>query len=244
MRTAHEFKTTGILTAMFIDRLQLVAGQAGRLLHQVQVRKTAAQRAEERAGAEEGSSMAELQDCCLVRLKAELVEAGRAGSGHVTGAHELVPLQALREISLQLPDSTAALGRIEHMTKHRLDLYAETILGVTREFRAARLERLAAQQEEKQQGGSQEDFLPSSPASRASGWKGKAGKTSSGGKKSAYFNQNKSWGWKGGAGAGQKRKAGGQEEGVAKRGSAVAGSAGRGRGGGGGGSMGVPRPRH
>ena len=231
---------------MFSDRLQLVAGQAGRLLHQVQVRKTAAQRAEERAGAEEGSSMAELQDCCLVRLKAELVEAGRAGSGHVTGAHELVPLQALREISLQLPDSTAALGRIEHMTKHRLDLYADTILGVTREFRAARLERLAAQQEEKQQGGSQEDFLPSSPAPRArpanSGWKGKAGKTSSGGKKSAYFNQNKSWGWKGGAGAGQKRKAGGQEEGVAKRRSAQASSAGR--GGGGGGSMGVPRPRH
>ena len=107
---------------------------------------------------------------------------------HISGVNEVIPLQCLREISRDLPVSTASLARIEYRVRN----YQQLIMGVTKEFQ--KLEHLASQTLDRQMKES-EDFTPSS---QADGWVGKSSKRGGGGGKSAYFNQKKSWGWNGG----------------------------------------------
>ena len=56
---------------------------------------------------------------------------------HISGVNEVIPLQCLREISRDLPVSTASLARIEYRVRN----YQQLILGVTKEFQ--KLEHLS-----------------------------------------------------------------------------------------------------
>jgi len=222
----------------------LLGGRAGRIFHQVQVKKSAGERAEARME-ETDTKVAEIQEECFSQLKqVVLVAAKDLNHGqHISGVNEVIPLQCLREISRDLPVSAASLARIEHMTDYRVRNYQQVILGVTKEFHKQKLEHLASQTLARQM--ENEDFTPSS---QADGWVGKSSKRVGGGGKSAYFNQKKSWGWKGGnkrkgasqGGSSPKRRSGGGRGGGS---SSARGGGGRG-GGGGGGSMGLPRSKY
>jgi len=221
----------------------LLSGKAGRIFHQVQVKKTAGERAEARME-EVDQKVIEIQEDCFSQLKqVVLVAAKDLNVGqHISGVHEVIPIQCLRELSRDLPVSKASLSRIEHMTEYRVRNYHEVILGVTREFHRLKMEHLASQTLARQMEES-DDFTPSS---QADGWVGKPSKRGkggggTGGKTSNYFKGKKSWGWSGG----NKRKGPPQGGSSPKR----VGSSGRGssssngRSGGGGGSMGIPKPK-
>ena len=50
----------------------------------------------------------------------------------ISGVNEVIPIACLREITATLPTTAAALGRVEHMTRHRMTNYQEVILSVTK----------------------------------------------------------------------------------------------------------------
>jgi len=184
----------------------LLSGKSGRIFHQVQVKKTAGERAEARMD-EVDQKVTEIQEECFSQLKqVVLVAAKDLNHGqHISGVHEVIPIQCLRELSKELPVSTSSLARIEHMTEYRIRNYQEVIFGVTREFHKQKMEHLASQTLARQME-DKDDFTPSS---QAGGWVGKPSKRSrSGGgagvegKTSNYFKGKKSWGWSGG----RKRK--------------------------------------
>ena len=49
----------------------------------------------------------------------------------------------LREITASLPTTAAALGRVEHMTRHRMTNYQEVILRVNKECYQRKMDHLA-----------------------------------------------------------------------------------------------------
>jgi len=219
---------------------ELLSGKSGRIFHQVQVKKSAGERAEARME-EVDTKVVEIQEECFSQLKQVVLAAAKDLNigQRISGVNEVIPIQCLREISKDLPVSTAALARIEHMTEYRVRNYQEVILVVTREFHKQKLEHLASQTLARQLEES-EDFTPSS---QADGWVGKSNKRGGGATKSSYFGGKKAWGWK----AGNKRKDPSQGGSSPKRRSGSRGGNTNARGGGGngagrgGGSMGMPK---
>ena len=154
------------------------------------MKKTAGERAEIRMD-EADTRLVELQEECFSQLKQVVLIAAREllQDQHISGVNEVIPLQCLREISKDLPVSVPALAMIEHMTDYRVRNYHEVILGVTNEFHSLKLDHLACQAIAHHEN---DDFAPSS---QFNGWVGKS--DNKGNRKSAYFNQKKSWGWNG-----------------------------------------------
>merc|ERR1719468_1308986 len=115
----------------------------------------------------------------------------------ISGVNEVIPITCLREISALLPTTAAALGRVEHMTRHRMTAYQEVIISVTKEYHTKKMDHLACQAVARG-GGDEEDFAPSSQM-EAGGWMGRGssaqrgGGAKRGGGKSAYFNKGKNW---------------------------------------------------
>ena len=184
----------------------------------------------------------EIQEECLEQLE-QVVLATAQGlqDTMISGVNEVIPIACLREITASLPTTAAALGRVEHMTRHRMTNYQEVILSVTKEFHQKKMDHLACQAVARG-GGDEEDFAPSSQMDTG-GWMGRGntgarggGAKRGGGGKSAYFNKGKSWGWKGG---GKKKEAGDSGANASRRASASTS-----RGGSSVGSMGMPKPRY
>ena len=219
----------------------LLSGQAGQIFHTRQVKKSSQEQAETIETMD--PALQDIQEECLEQLK-QVVLATAQGlqDTMISGVNEVIPIACLREISALLPTSAAALGRVEHMTRHRMTSYQEVILSVTKEFHKSKMDILACQAVALED---EEDFAPSSQM-EAGGWMGR-GTTSArgaggkrGGGKSSYFSKGKSWGWKGGQG-GKKRDKNSSGENTSRRGSA---SSSRGGGGSSSGSMGMPKTRY
>ena len=180
----------------------LISGQAGRIFHSKQVKKSSQEKAEVVETSD--PRLLDIQEGCLEELKQGVLATARGMNPTTSNVHEVIPLQCLRDISLHLPTTAAALGRLEHMTGHRMNNYQDIILTITREYHSKKLDHLASSHHQEEQ----EDFTPSSQMD-SGGWMGKGnsnkGRGANTGGKSAYFNK-KSWGWKGQGGGGKKRK--------------------------------------
>ncbi len=224
----------------------LMSGQAGQIYHTRQVKKSSQDRAETLETLD--PAVQEIQEECLEQLK-QVVLATAQGlqDTMISGVNEVIPIACLREISTSLPTTAAALGRVEHMTRHRMTSYQEVILCLTKEYHQKKMDHLACQVVARG-GEDEDDFAPSSQMD-SGGWMGR-GKTASrggakrggGGGKSAYFNKGKSWGWKGG---GKKKEGSNSGSGAnASRRGSTSTSRGGGSGGSSAGSMGMPKPRY
>ena len=116
----------------------------------------------------------EIQEECLEQLK-QVVLATAQGlqDTMISGVNEVIPIACLREITASLPTTAAALGRVEHMTRHRMTNYQEVILSVTKEFHQKKMDHLACQAVAVARGGGdEEDFAPSSQMDTG-GWMGR-----------------------------------------------------------------------
>ena len=218
----------------------LMSGQAGQIFHTRQVKRSSQERADTLETLD--PAIQEIQEECLEQLKhVVLATAQGLQDTMISGVNEVIPIACLREITASLPTTAAALGRVEHMTRHRMTNYQEVILSVTKEFHQKKMDHLACQAVARG-GGDEEDFAPSSQMDTG-GWMGRGntgarggGAKRGGGGKSAYFNKGKSWGWKGG---GKKKEAGDSGANASRRASASTS-----RGGSSVGSMGMPKPRY
>jgi len=178
----------------------LLQGQA-RILHAMEGKKSLSTRAEEGDSKETDPKLMELQEGCFEELKHLVLETGREmnPSKHFKGVNEIVPLQALRQMSERLPTTEEALRKLEYMTKYRVDLYGEVILSITTEYYERRMQHLASQAQANQLAREEDAFQPGDELGQ--GWMAKG----SGRGKSKYFNK------RGGGGRG-KRKGGGKRK--------------------------------
>jgi len=176
---------------------KLLSGEAGRILHQVQVKKTSQERCEARLD-EADSKLLQIQEECLETLKQVVLAAAQSCQEDrvISGVHEVIPVQCLREISAGLPVSLTALSRVEHMTGHRMKHYQDVILSVTTEFQRKKLDHLAAQLQARTEDQDDDDFVPSLQVESTDGWLGKnktAGRKVGGGKSKYFKNSNSGW---------------------------------------------------
>ena len=117
------------------------------VLHTMEGKKGAAARTEEEEGGETDPRLMVLQEDCFSELKHLVLETGRElhPSKQFKGVNDIIPLQALKQISEKLPTTMEALRRMEYLTEYRASLYGEVILNVTREYHERRMEHLRSQ---------------------------------------------------------------------------------------------------
>jgi len=232
----------------------LISGQT-KLLHLTEGKAGQAKTDEVKDAKESDPELSQMQEDCFNELKMLVLETGRTlkPGKNIKGVYEIIPLQALKQISEKLPTTMDTLSQLEYMTAYRLSLYGECILGITSEYAEMRMNHLASQAHAFQLQREEDDFAMggedgfSTPVIQ-SGGRGRDKARGSGRGKSRYFKKG---------GGGKRKRSGGQGGSTSKRGRGSGGytssrgsastsrgaSASRGRGGGGGtsGSMGMPK---